>query len=138
MDEVSLWRSMWDWRDRLAPQQGLKVEATGSLETTRGVDEQFHDAVALIYSMRSFSLLHFTTDYGKYYRSLRDFLTSHLGDQIELIPKVDRGTTGNFEVTVVASGQLLHSKRTKGQGKATSMEERMVILDQIKEILEDE
>jgi hypothetical protein len=69
---------------------------------------------------------------------LRDFLTSQLGDQIELIPKVDSGITGNFEVTVVETGQLLHSKSKKNQGKATSTEERMVILDQIKEILGDE
>jgi hypothetical protein len=69
---------------------------------------------------------------------LRDFLTSHLGDRIEWIPKEDRRITGNFEVTVVETGQLLHSKTKNKQGKATSMEERMMILDQIKEILADE
>lgn len=80
----------------------------------------------------------YTTDYGKYYRSLRDFLTSHLGDQVELIPKEDHRITGNFEVTVVETGQLLHSKTKMKQGKATSTEERMMILEKIKNILEDE
>ena len=76
--------------------------------------------------------------YGRYFRDLRDFLISQLGDQIEVLPKEDRGVTGNFEVTVLETGQVLHSKTKMGQGKATSRGERMAILDQIMEILDDE
>ena len=79
-----------------------------------------------------------STGYGKYYNGLRDFLVSQLGDRIEILPKKDRRATGNFEVSVVETGQLLHSKTTMGQGKATTQGERMAILDQIMEILDDE
>lgn len=67
---------------------------------------------------------------------MKSFLDSELGNQIEVLPLEDRGVTGNFEVTVVGTGELLHSKRKMGQGKATSNGERMVILDQIKELLD--
>ena len=80
----------------------------------------------------------FLAGYGKYYRGLRDFLESQLGDRIQLIPKEDRGVTGNFEVSVLETGQLLHSKTKMRQGKATTEGERMAILDQIIEILDDE
>jgi len=50
----------------------------------------------------------------------------------------DRGVTGNFEVTVVGTGQMLHSKRKYGQGKAESASERAVIVDQIRELLDDQ
>ena len=80
----------------------------------------------------------FLTGYAKYFRGLRDFLESQLGDRIQIIPKEDHGTTGNFEVSVLETGQLLHSKTKMRQGKATSNAERMAILDQIMEILDDE
>lgn len=78
-----------------------------------------------------------STGFGRYYKGLRDFLNSQVGDQIELIPKEDRGITGNFEVTVLETGKLLHSTMKMGQGKATSNAERMVILDQIQELLDE-
>jgi hypothetical protein len=84
---------------------------------------------------RCFLLFLATSGYGKYYKSLREYLNSQLGDQIEMVPLEDRGTTGNFEVTVLGSGELLYSKRQMG-GRATSEAERMVIVDQIKELLD--
>jgi hypothetical protein len=68
---------------------------------------------------------------------LRDFLKSKLGQSIEIIPKEDAGVTGNFEVTVFETGTLLYSKTKMGQGKATKDAERMVLLEQIRELLED-
>jgi hypothetical protein len=47
----------------------------------------------------------------------------------------DRGTTGNFIVTVIGTGQVLHSNKGTGLGKAQSMEERNAILAQIQELL---
>jgi hypothetical protein len=78
------------------------------------------------------------TGYKKYYNGLRDFLYSQssVADRIELIPLEDRGTTGNFEVTVVETGQFLHSKKKYGQGRAESTAERMAILEQIEELLD--
>ena len=81
--------------------------------------------------------LYFPTGYNKYYNALRDFLYSQpfIVDKVELIPLEDRGTTGNFEVTVVDSGEYLHSKKKYGQGRAESDAEKMAILDQINELL---
>jgi hypothetical protein len=50
----------------------------------------------------------------------------------------DKGITGNFEVTVASTKQLLHSKRHAGQGKASTEQERKLILEQIKELLEED
>lgn len=49
---------------------------------------------------------------------------------------MDRGITGNFEVTVVEQNDaLIHSARG-GLGKATSAGEREAIVKQIREALE--
>lgn len=48
---------------------------------------------------------------------------------------MDRGITGNFEVTVVETNTLIHSARG-GKGKATTAGERQVIVEQIREALE--
>ena len=51
--------------------------------------------------------------------------------------KEDPGTTGNFEVTIVETGQLLHSKRRAGQGRCQTESERRAVLQQILERLEE-
>jgi len=77
--------------------------------------------------------------YARQYRALASFLSSQLGSKVKVIGVEDRGVTGNFEVTVVGTGhQLLHSKRKYGQGKAESASERAVIVDQIRELLDDQ
>lgn len=35
----------------------------------------------------------------------------------------DPGTTGNFEIVLVPTGELIHSKTTRGQGKCSTQEE---------------
>jgi hypothetical protein len=47
----------------------------------------------------------------------------------------DRGITGNFEVFIVNTNTLIHSKR-HGQGKAETAREKQLIVNQIKEALE--
>lgn len=47
----------------------------------------------------------------------------------------DPGTTGNFEVTLVETGQLLHSK-ARGQGKCQSREEKEAIIEKIQAYLD--
>jgi len=37
--------------------------------------------------------------------------------QLEIIGMADRGTTGNFEVVIKSTGELIHSKTKRGQGK---------------------
>jgi len=48
----------------------------------------------------------------------------------------DPGTTGNFEVTLVETGALLHSKTNRGQGKCQSPAEVQAIVDQIQDYLD--
>jgi hypothetical protein len=70
---------------------------------------------------------------------LKEFLSSQpIANAIEVVEMKDRGITGNFEVTVKETGQVLHSKRHAGQGKAESQAERMAIVQQIQEVLDDE
>ena len=40
----------------------------------------------------------------------------------------DPGTTGNFEITFVHSGELIHSKKTRGQGKCESAAEKAAVV----------
>ncbi len=59
----------------------------------------------------------------------------------------DRGVTGNFEVRIggsddeprnrPSSGQLIHSKRSAGQGRAESSRERAMIAELIQEFIEE-
>jgi hypothetical protein len=58
---------------------------------------------------------------------------------LKVVGKEDRGRTGNFEVTVVGggTGQVLHSKRHAGQGRAESEASKRLILDQINELIEE-
>lgn len=61
------------------------------------------------------------------------------GHKLEVIPKEDAGTTGNFEVTVVDTGLVLHSKKnnsSRGQNKAESDRERVAILNQIQVLID--
>ncbi|KAL3771474.1 hypothetical protein ACHAW5_006157 [Stephanodiscus triporus] len=44
------------------------------------------------------------------------------------------GVTGNFEVTIVDTGKLIHSKR-QGHGFADTAKERQLIVEQIKEAM---
>ena len=50
---------------------------------------------------------------------------------------MDRGITGNFEVSIVESGQLIHSKRSGRVDKATSARERGDIVEQIRLALDN-
>ena len=76
--------------------------------------------------------------YARQFRGLEQFLSQQsFADQIEVIGKPDRSVTGNFEVTVKETGQLLHSKRTAGQGKAESAQERAALVEMISELLDD-
>jgi hypothetical protein len=43
----------------------------------------------------------------------------------------DPGTTGNFEVVILESGELIHSKRTGGKGRAENDKEKALICEAI-------
>ena len=71
--------------------------------------------------------------YRPYYVRLRNYLKQVFGDIIVVQEQMDRTITGNFEVTIMNTNTLIHTKR---QGKAESARERQLIVDQIKEALE--
>ena len=48
----------------------------------------------------------------------------------------DPGVTGNFEVILLETGKLIHSKSTDGKGKCESNKERGLLIEQIQEYLE--
>jgi hypothetical protein len=56
---------------------------------------------------------------------------------LKVIGKEDRGATGNFEVTVVGTGQVVHSKRHAGQGRAESEASKRLILEQVNELIDE-
>jgi len=59
---------------------------------------------------------------------LANVLEDHFPGELEFQPLKDPGTTGNFEVTILNNNTLIHSKTTKGQGKAESQAERDAII----------
>jgi predicted nucleic acid-binding protein len=69
---------------------------------------------------------------------LKEFLSSQpsIANKFVMSPRKDTSITGNFEVTVLETGKVLHSKRN-GLGKAESSAERMAILEKVQELLED-
>ena len=75
--------------------------------------------------------------YVKYYEDLKDFLVKEIGDdKIEMIPVKDSTTTGNFEVTVPGEETLYSRKQLGGWQKMLTTAEKMVIMDQVQELLE--
>lgn len=55
------------------------------------------------------------------------------GNAVQVTGVRDRAATGNFEVTLAtdAGEELLHSKKTRGQGKCQSAEEKQAVIDAI-------
>lgn len=94
----------------------------------------------MILAFRS-HLLFFTslTGYGRQFNALKDFLSKQpkLANRVAVIGKKDSTVTGNFEVTVTETGEVLHSKRHGGQGKAESQKERDAIVARLEEITEN-
>ena len=50
---------------------------------------------------------------------------------------MDRGITGNFEVVIMNTNTLIHSKRHGRMGRAETARERQLIVEQIREALEN-
>jgi hypothetical protein len=49
----------------------------------------------------------------------------------------DQGITGNFEVSIVESGEVIHSK-AGGKGKCESNSERGIVVEKIQEFLDSQ
>jgi hypothetical protein len=48
---------------------------------------------------------------------LIEVLKAEFSDGVTVVEEKDPERTGNFEITLLNTGALLHSKSTKGQGK---------------------
>jgi len=53
-----------------------------------------------------------------------------------VIEEKDRGVTGNFEVTILNTGEIIHSRKTRGQGRAENSTEKNEIAVKIEMALE--
>lgn len=82
--------------------------------------------------------LRLRTGYGRQFLQLKNFLSQQsFADKIEIVGIKDAAITGNFEVMIGDEKQLVHSKRTAGQGRAESPQERDMICEFIQEYLDD-
>lgn len=77
--------------------------------------------------------------YRRSYAAVRDYLVRNVKypDRLKVVGKEDQGTTAHFELSVVGTGQVLHSKRHANQGKAESDDAKRQILDQVNELIEE-
>ena len=75
--------------------------------------------------------------YVRYFRALREYLLKQpFASQIQVLEKMDRGVTGNFEVVILNTGEIIHSKKRYGQGRAETDRERNEIAVKIEMALE--
>jgi len=61
-------------------------------------------------------------------------MNQNIWNSIELIPLKDNGITGNFEVRILNTGELIHSNK-RGMGKTESEDARRAILQKIEDEL---
>ena len=71
------------------------------------------------------------------FRGLKAVLEQEFGDDVEIIDRVDDGKTGNFEVRIQQTGDLVHSKTTRGQGRCESSAEQQQVIDAIKDYIDN-
>ena len=70
--------------------------------------------------------------YKRYYDALCLALDDEFGSGVvKTTFTADPGTTGNFEITLVETGELIHSKKN-GKGRCESEEERQALFARIK------
>jgi len=47
-------------------------------------------------------------------------INAEFGEEVQVVPIMDPGATGNFEVVIKEADRLIHSKSTNGQGRCES------------------
>lgn len=72
----------------------------------------------------------------RFYNRLTPQLEAVFGDRISFIQTEDPGVTGRFEVVLRNTGELLHSKKTRGQGRCEDPREVQALVDQIQQFLD--
>ncbi|GBG30620.1 Selenoprotein W [Hondaea fermentalgiana] len=104
----------------------------------RFVDNEIYEPSSLEQDSSTFAIHteEIIARYSKYFRALKQQLEEEFGDDVKVVGQEDPGTTGNFEVTLTETGDLLHSKSTRGQGKCQSAAEVQAIVDKIQDFLD--
>jgi selT/selW/selH-like putative selenoprotein len=68
----------------------------------------------------------------RYFDPLAVALEDEFPGQVEVKGVRDPQTTGNFEVVIQSTGELIHSKSKHGQGKCETQEERDAVIEKIR------
>jgi selT/selW/selH-like putative selenoprotein len=75
--------------------------------------------------------------YGRHVNALQEFLAQQqFASEIDFISKRDPSISGNFEVTIVETGELIHSKK-RGNGLANSSNAKQAIAVRIEDALDN-
>ena len=74
--------------------------------------------------------------YGPQAYALGDVLAAEFDSDVKIQYIKDEQKTGNFEVVLLETGHLIHSKKKDGKGKAESNKERAGICDAIQSYLD--
>jgi hypothetical protein len=64
-------------------------------------------------------------------------LESEFDDDVEVEGCSDEGKTGRFEVIIEQSGELIHSKATKGHSKCETTAEQQSVIDAVKDYIDN-
>lgn len=71
----------------------------------------------------------------RYFDPLAVALDDAFPGQLKIVGVKDAGTTGNFEVFIEATGELIHSKTQRGQGRCETEDERDAVIEKIRAYL---
>lgn len=72
----------------------------------------------------------------RYCDALAAALNTKFGEDVEVIGVRDPRSSGRFEVTIVQTGELIHSKDTRGQGRCESQAEKDAVIAKIQAALD--
>lgn len=75
--------------------------------------------------------------YGKYSNALKDILISEFDTDVEITLSADQGKTGNFEVKIENSNELIHSKSNGQGGRCETSAEQQAVIDKVQAYIDD-
>jgi hypothetical protein len=67
-----------------------------------------------------------------YFRNLKEKIEAEFGESVIVVEKKDSRITGNFEVKILNSGELIYSRKKKGQDRCEKNEEVANVLEKIR------
>ena len=76
--------------------------------------------------------------YHRYAVALQSVLVGEFDADVNISFIKDQGATGNFEVVITNTNELIHSKRNGGGGRCESASENQAVIDKIQAFLDKE